>query len=80
MCVNSSINHELLNKYICMWRSKMKKTPLGRIQEKKDGFNFYSFMLGLIQHYNGKGYWKMREEVVNPNSKKKHTCSSLVFI
>ena len=48
----------------------MKKTPLERIQEKKDGFNFYTFMLGLIQHYNGKSYWKMREEVVNPNSKK----------
>lgn len=57
----------------------MKKTPLERIKEKKDRFNFYTFILGLIQHYNGKSYWKMREEVVNPNSKK-HTCSSLVFI
>jgi serine O-acetyltransferase len=27
------------------------------------------FILNKIQHYNHKKYWKMREEVVNPNSK-----------
>jgi serine acetyltransferase len=28
------------------------------------------FLLNHIQHYNHKAYWKMREEVVNPHSKK----------
>ena len=48
----------------------MKKTPLQKIQEKKNGFNIYVFILGLIQHYNHNTYWKMRQEVVNPESKK----------
>lgn len=48
----------------------MKKTPLERLDEKKNGFNLFVFLLGLIQHYNDKSYWKMREEVVNPHSKK----------
>ena len=30
----------------------------------------YAFVLGLIQHYNHDTYWKMRQEVVNPKSKK----------
>lgn len=47
----------------------MKKTPLQKIQEK-NGFNIYASLLGLIQHYNHKAYWKMRQEVVNPQSKK----------
>lgn len=47
----------------------MKKTPLEKIQEKKR-FNVYAFLLGLIQHYNHNAYWKMRQEVVNPQSKK----------
>lgn len=48
----------------------MKKTPLQKIHEKKEGFNIYVFILGLIQHYNSKKYWEMRQEVVNPESKK----------
>ena len=48
----------------------MKKTPLQRIHEQKKGFNIYVFILGLIQHYNHDTYWKMRQEVVNPESKK----------
>lgn len=31
---------------------------------------FIKKFLGHIQHYNHEKYWKMREEVVNPNSKK----------
>lgn len=30
----------------------------------------FAFVLGLIQHYNDAAYWKMRQEVVNPKSKK----------
>lgn len=48
----------------------MKKTPLQKMQENKKGFNIYAFILGSIQHYNGKKYWQMRQEVVNPQSKK----------
>ncbi len=48
----------------------MKKSPLEKIHQKKKGFNFYAFILGLVQHYNHKKYWKMRQEVVNPKSKK----------
>ncbi|MFI3170198.1 MAG: serine acetyltransferase [Faecalibacterium sp.] len=29
-----------------------------------------AFIKGLVQHYNHKQYWKMRQEVVNPHSKK----------
>jgi len=46
------------------------KTPLEKTGGTSEGFNIYAFVLGLIQHYNHKKYWKMREEVVNPNSKK----------
>ena len=48
----------------------MGKSPLQKMQEKKNGFNIYAFLLGQIQHYNEKTYWKMRQEVVNPESKK----------
>ena len=41
---------------------KMKKSPLEKISQKGKGFDIYSFILGLIQHYNGKSYWRMREE------------------
>lgn len=40
----------------------MKKSPLEKISQKGKGFDIYSFILGLIQHYNGKSYWRMREE------------------
>lgn len=33
------------------------------------GNPFVRFTLNQIQHYDHKKYWKMREEVVNPNSK-----------
>ena len=46
----------------------MRKTPLEKIKSKR--FNIYSFVLGLIQHYNADSYWNMRQEVVNPESKK----------
>ncbi len=46
------------------------KTPLEKLHEKNKKFNIYVYILGLIQHYNEKKYWKMREEVVNPRSKK----------
>ena len=48
----------------------MKKTPLQKMEENKKGFNLYAFLIGLIQHYNDEKYWKMRQEVVNPQSKK----------
>lgn len=48
----------------------MKKSPLEKMQEKKKSGNIYTYILGIIQHYNHKKYWKMREEVVNPESKK----------
>ena len=48
----------------------MKLNPLEQIRENKDRFNIYTFVLGLVQHYNDKSYWKMREEVVNPYSRK----------
>lgn len=34
---------------------------------KKDFF--VSIMFNIVHHYNSKKYWKMRAEVVNPNSK-----------
>lgn len=27
------------------------------------------FCMGIVQHYNSKSYWRMRAEVVNPNSR-----------
>ena len=48
----------------------MNKSPLERMQEKGKGFNIYSYLMGLILHYNEDSYWKMRQEVVNPESKK----------
>lgn len=48
----------------------MNITPLEKIQNKKEGFNIYAYILGLIQHYNCKKYWRMRQEVINPKSKK----------
>ena len=33
-------------------------------------FNIYAFLIGMIQHYNDKKYWQMRQEVVDPLSKK----------
>lgn len=45
----------------------MKKTPLETIQEKG---TVLTYMLGRMQHYNHKKYWQMRQEVVNPASKK----------
>lgn len=47
----------------------MKKTLLEKVNDKKR-FNIYAFVLGKIQHYNERTYWKMRKEVVDPNSKK----------
>jgi len=48
----------------------MKKSPLEMIQYNKKSSNIYTYILGAIQHYNHKKYWKMREEVINPNSRK----------
>lgn len=48
----------------------MEKTPLDKAKNKGKKFNMYLYVLGLIQHYNEKSYWRMREEVINPNSKK----------
>lgn len=31
---------------------------------------FIKLILGNIQHFNHRKYWKMRDEVINPNSKK----------
>ena len=47
-----------------------KMTLLEKMQKKKNGFNIYAFIMRSVQHYNGKKYWKMRQEVVDPNSKK----------
>jgi len=47
----------------------MKGSLLDKMQEKK-GFNIYRIVLGWIQHYNPESYWRMRQEVVNPESKK----------
>ena len=48
----------------------MKESPLEKMQEPQKGFNQYRFLLGMILHYNADSYWKMRQEVVNPESRK----------
>ena len=48
----------------------MKETPLEKIQRQKKGFNPYKLLMGMILHYNADSYWKMRQEVVNPESPK----------
>lgn len=37
---------------------------------KKKRFNIQSFIWGLVKHYNSDTYWRMRQEVINPNSRK----------
>lgn len=48
----------------------MNVSLLEKMQENKKRFNIYRFILGCIQHYNPESYWRMRQEVVNPESKK----------
>ena len=48
----------------------MKKTILDEINSSDKKNKFLHFIQGIILHYNSEKYWKMRCEVVNPNSKK----------
>ena len=51
-----------------------QKTERNRVMKKSQSNSIYSkiyaYISGVIQHYNHKKYWKMREEVTNPDSKK----------
>lgn len=48
----------------------MSKTLIEKVNDNEKKFNMYSFIQGIVLHYNSRKYWKMREEVVNPKSKK----------
>lgn len=48
----------------------MKEISFKNIKKDKFIYKVALLLLGWIHHYNHNKYWKMRQEVINPNSKK----------